>query len=139
MFHLFLVPVVFVHVALAPCPAYAPVPDDRGVLMYYSCYDPQTNTIYLARQDRHDRMTFAHEMGHAFGYTIGRRGEYFAERYAECAVLSPYRNRSICRWLLSLRLADFYRGTFGTGESGPTSTQARPSGQATSSGSSTST
>lgn len=101
------------------CPG---VPADHG--MGYSCYVPQTKTIYLAKQDRHNRMTLFHEYGHAYdfemlrpadrarfrrvlGYRPGRGwwqetrfgespGEQFAESYAECAV--GVSNR-VCRFL----------------------------------------
>lgn len=117
MFSLLLVPVVAVNIVLGGCPAYPPVMDDRGVPMYYSCYVPETNTIYLAAQDSKNRFAVAHERGHAYDFqamTPADREflrphlngpelwplEAFANAYAGCVLRMPGRNRFVCRWLL---------------------------------------
>lgn len=103
MINLLLVPVVAVNIVMAPCPNYPPVKDDRGVLMYYSCYEPATGTIYLARQDRHNPFARAHEMGHAYWYaTTGDLSERSADEYADCATLAPWRKRKLCAALRRL-------------------------------------
>jgi hypothetical protein len=110
------VPVVYVNIQMAPCPAYR---------FEISCYVPETNTIWLD-----DYTLLPHELGHAYdrqmltqpdrrilARMLGMQGlrwfwgnwnpmthsppveEFFADAYAECSWEAPMRNRKVCRWL----------------------------------------
>lgn len=114
--------VAAVSVAHHPCPAYKPV---HG--LSWSCYEPSTRTVYLARQDWRDRFALLHEYGHAYdfermtdaereqvkrilGYSQGRPwwldrpgtnapAETFADAYADCALGNRWRIRRLCSML----------------------------------------
>src|SRR5262245_60213051 len=108
------VPTVLVAIVMGqPCPVTQPGPGT-------SCYEPATNTVYIAPRDVHSRSALWHERGHAYDHlaltdserdwllthfdtpaTAWKNGgeEEFADEYAECQIRARLRNRLVCGWL----------------------------------------